>query len=195
MHQCDTSGSDAKNCFEQSGKPTWIQEAFRLCRSRWNVKFHGTSSLPVHILKPMQSVETPPRYVLFDGVCNLCNSAVNFIIDRDPGSRFKFAAIQSPEGKLLLSPHGVSVLVPLKTLILIDGGKMYSRSSAALRIVRHLDGLWPSLYCMILVPRPIRDAVYDWIARNRYRWFGSRAHCRVPTPEQRGRFAELPPHL
>ncbi len=137
----------------------------------------------------MQTLPEPPRYVLFDGVCNLCNSAVNFIIDRDPKGRFKFAAIQSAPGQSLLARHNATVLASLKTLALIDGGKIYSRSTAALRIARHLGGLWPTLYWMIIVPAPIRDALYDWIAGNRYRWFGKRDHCRIPTAQLSSRFA------
>lgn len=125
--------------------------------------------------------------VLFDGVCNLCNAAVNFVIDRDPGGYFKFAALQSEEGKRLLREYGAAGDA-LESLVVVEGGRGYRRSEAALRIARRLHGLWPLLYALVLVPRPLRDAAYRYVARRRYRWFGRRAACRVPTPDLERRF-------
>jgi len=125
--------------------------------------------------------------VLFDGVCNLCNAAVLFVIDRDPAGYFRFAALQSDEGQRLLAEHGHRA-PDLSSVLLVDGGRVYARSTAALRVARRLTGLWPLLYVFLAVPRPVRDAVYDWVARNRYRWFGRQDACRVPTPELRQRF-------
>lgn len=125
--------------------------------------------------------------VLFDGVCNLCNGAVNFVIDRDPEGYFKFAALQSEEGTALLEAVGVTGEV-MSSIVLVEGGRVYRKSSAALRIARRLSGAWPLLYLFIVVPRPLRDVVYDWIARHRYDWFGQRDQCRIPTPELRSRF-------
>ncbi|MEE8583248.1 MAG: DCC1-like thiol-disulfide oxidoreductase family protein, partial [Acidobacteriota bacterium] len=109
--------------------------------------------------------------VLFDGVCNMCNWTVQFILRRDRRERFLFAPLQSEKGRELLQRHR---LPPdqLDSIVLVEAGRAFTSSSAALRIARGLPGLWPLLYGFIAVPRFIRDAVYDWIARNRYRWFG-----------------------
>ncbi|WAH36078.1 thiol-disulfide oxidoreductase DCC family protein [Alicyclobacillus dauci] len=132
---------------------------------------------------------THGEVILFDGVCNLCNSAVQFIIPRDPKKRFRFAALQSDVGKALVNSVGLrrdSMI--LDSVMLIKGGKVYVKSSAALHITRGLHGLWPLAYALIIVPRSIRDAVYDYVARNRYRWFGRRDACMVPTADNRDRF-------
>jgi len=130
---------------------------------------------------------SPRATVLFDGVCNLCNGAVLFVIDRDPRGVFRFAALQSDEARRLLAAHGRRA-PDLSSILLLEAGRVYERSTAALRIARRLTGLWPLLYAFVAVPRPLRDAVYDWVARNRYRWFGRQEACRVPTPELRERF-------
>lgn len=129
----------------------------------------------------------PHAFVLFDGVCNLCNGSVNFIIDRDPEGYFKFASLQSEEAEAIMRRVGISG-ASLESIVLVEGGRVYRRSDAVLRIARKLKGLWPALALFSIVPRPIRDWVYDWIARNRYRWFGKRDTCRIPTPELRSRF-------
>ena len=123
--------------------------------------------------------------VLFDGVCNFCNGAVNFIIDRDPDAYFKFAPLQSPLGRSLREQFGVEPHTD--AFILVENGRTHLASSAALRIARRLVGLWPCLYALVLIPRPLRDALYAWFARRRY-WFGRSEQCRVPTPETRARF-------
>ena len=125
--------------------------------------------------------------VLFDGVCNLCNGLVNFLIDHDRKAYFKLAALQSDEGKALLGKHGLSSEA-LDSLVLIEEGQVYQRSSAALRIAWRLGSAWALLYGLILVPRPVRDRIYDWIAKNRYNWFGRRDRCRRPTSELKERF-------
>ena len=136
----------------------------------------------------------PNAVVLFDGVCNLCNGAVTFIIDRDPDAYFRFAPLQSEAGGARLEPehrdlvhkdlqHGDA----LESIVLLENGQHFTRSTAALRIARRLRGVWP-LYAFIVVPRPVRDRVYRWIARNRYRWFGKTDACRLPTPELARRF-------
>ena len=123
--------------------------------------------------------------MLFDGVCNLCNGAVRFILARDPAARFQFASLQSEAARRLLGENA-----PEETIVLREGGKIYSQSTAALRIARELRFPWPLLYAFIVVPRPLRDAIYDWVARHRYQWFGKREVCMVPMPEVRGRFLE-----
>jgi predicted DCC family thiol-disulfide oxidoreductase YuxK len=125
--------------------------------------------------------------VLFDGICNLCNASINFVIDRDPEGYFKFASLQSSEAAALLDRCG-STPAALEAIVLIEDGTCYSRSTAALRIARHLTGAWPLLYGLLVIPRPVRDYLYDWVAENRYRWFGQRDSCRIPTPELQDRF-------
>ena len=127
------------------------------------------------------------RTILFDGVCNLCNASVLFVVDRDPRARFTFAPLQSAEAQQLLAERGYRG-AELSTVLLVEGDRVYARSSAALRVARRLRGAWPLLYAFVAVPRPLRDAVYDWVARNRYRWFGREDACRIPTPELRARF-------
>ena len=125
--------------------------------------------------------------LLFDGVCNACNASVNFVLRHDRNDRFRFCALQSASGKALLNQHGKDPEA-LDTLVLIEGEKVYLRSSAALRILRHLPGMWPLLYGFIAVPPFLRDAVYKLIARNRYKWFGKRTACRVPDAATRLKF-------
>jgi predicted DCC family thiol-disulfide oxidoreductase YuxK len=133
--------------------------------------------------------------ILFDGVCNLCNGFVNFVIDRDPDGVFRFAALQSEAGRQLVRDHGAvssagGEAALLQSVILIENGTLYRRSTAALRIARHLTPPWPLLYAFIVVPKPIRNAVYDQIAARRYDWFGQRDQCRVPTPALKDRFLD-----
>lgn len=128
-----------------------------------------------------------PPIVLFDGVCNLCNGSVQFLLKRDPEGRFRFAALQSDAGRSLLAEHGLDPDI-LSSVVLIEDGRIWKESSAALRIARHLPGAWKLLRVFAAVPRPLRDAVYRWIARNRYRWFGKTESCWLPTPELKARF-------
>ena len=132
-------------------------------------------------------VQKDHALVLFDGVCNLCNTSVNFVIDRDPRAYFKFAALQDEAAQPLFAKYNLSPEY-LDSIVLIENGRCYRNSTAALRIARRLKGGWPLFYAFIIVPTPVRDLVYGWIARNRYRWFGKRDSCRLPTPELRARF-------
>jgi len=127
--------------------------------------------------------------ILFDGVCHLCQGAVKFIIKRDPAGRFRFASLQSEAGSRLLQASGAHV-ESLDSVVLIENGSYYIRSAAALRIARGLRYPWPLLYALIVVPKGLRDAVYQFIARHRYRWFGKDETCLVPTRELRERFLE-----
>ncbi len=128
--------------------------------------------------------------LLFDGVCNLCNGAVQFILKRDREGVFRFASLQSPTGQALLQHAGMPV-DRISTLVLVENHKVWVRSDAALRLARHLSGAWPLLYGFIVIPRPLRDVVYDWVARNRYRWFGKQESCMMPAPEWKGRFVDV----
>ena len=127
--------------------------------------------------------------ILFDGVCNLCNGSVNFIIDRDKKGKFQFASLQSIEGKELLKSFDLPEDL-YESIILIQDGVLRKKSTAILHICRHLDGFWPMLFGFIILPTFIRDLAYDIIAKNRYRWFGRSESCRIPTPELRKRFLE-----
>ncbi len=125
--------------------------------------------------------------ILFDGVCNLCNGAVNFVIKRDPGNVFKFTPLQEKQGVLLLKKHAIDAQ-ELDSIVLVENKKVYTKSSAALRIARKLSGLWPLFFVLLIIPRFIRDGVYDFIAKNRYKWFGKKEQCMIPTPGFKEKF-------
>ena len=129
--------------------------------------------------------------VLFDGVCNLCNGSVNFAIDRDPGARLRFAALQSDAARRIFERLGRAMPAgDPASIVLVDRDRLYEGSGAILRIARYLRGAWPMLAALLVVPRPLRDAVYRWGAARRYRWFGKSDTCRIPTPDLRARFLE-----
>jgi predicted DCC family thiol-disulfide oxidoreductase YuxK len=126
--------------------------------------------------------------ILFDGVCNLCSGAVQFILKRDYKNHFVFASLQSEVGKQLLLKYQVTTKV--ETIILIQDNKWFSQSDAALEIARKLSGAWPLLYALKIFPRFIRDGVYNWISRNRYRFFGKKESCMIPAPAWKNRFLD-----
>ena len=130
--------------------------------------------------------EQEPPVILFDGLCNLCNSVVMFVIRRDHRARFRFAQLQSEAGRSLCREHLLAE--ELETFVLIVGEEVYARSDAALHLARRLTGLWPLLFAGIIIPRTLRDWVYTFVARNRYRWFGMKEECMIPTPELKHRF-------
>ena len=127
--------------------------------------------------------------ILFDGECNLCDWSVRFVVRHDPRGRFRLAALQSPAGQRLLAERGVDPR-GIDSVVLIEGERWYARSEAALRIARGLAGPWPLLSALRIVPRPLRDWAYDAVARNRFRWFGRRDACLLPTPALRERFLD-----
>lgn len=127
------------------------------------------------------------QIILFDGVCNFCNYWINFILDRDKKDHFKFAALQSEAGQKLLSKFNLSK-TDFDTFILIDGESYFTKSTAALKIAKHLSGPVKVLSLLIFIPRIIRDIFYNIIAKNRYRFFGKRDTCRIPTKEERMKF-------
>ena len=137
--------------------------------------------------------------VLFDGVCNFCDASVNFIIEHDKEGYFKFAPLQSNEGSRLANQHGfesasatsesaATDLIPIDSVVLIEEGNAYTHSTAALRILKRLGPPWSWLSALIIVPRPIRDWAYRVFARYRYRIFGRKDQCMLPSPEVRARF-------
>lgn len=125
--------------------------------------------------------------VLFDGVCNLCNSFVQFVIRRDPAGKIRFASLQSDFGRNLLKTHGLDPDI-LHSVIAVEEGVLYQRSDAALRVANHLSGFWPIFTVLKVIPRFLRDTVYNTIASSRYRWFGRRDACMVPDASMRSRF-------
>ncbi|MDP4264850.1 MAG: thiol-disulfide oxidoreductase DCC family protein [Bacteroidota bacterium] len=127
--------------------------------------------------------------VLFDGVCNLCNHSIQFIIKRDRKKKFLFASLQGKTGQEILKKFGLPDN-QFNSFILADGDKVYTRSSAALHIARELKGGWKLLYGFMIVPRFIRDSVYNLVAKNRYKWFGKKEECWVPAAELKERFLE-----
>ena len=132
-------------------------------------------------------MEDNKSLLLFDGVCNLCNSSVQFILLRDKKDRFRFASLQSDYGQDLLREHNLPTET-FNSLVLVENGKVYKKSTAALRIARKLKGLWPLLFAFIIIPPFIRNFVYDIIAKNRYRWFGKKEECMLPRPEWKQKF-------
>lgn len=125
--------------------------------------------------------------VLFDGVCNLCHGAVRFLLEHDPDARLRFASLQSELGRALLTKHGLDADA-LDTIVFVDAHGAHLRSDAALRIVRTLGPPWSWLRILTALPRPLRDAGYDFVARNRYRWFGRKDACPMPRAEWTSRF-------
>ena len=125
--------------------------------------------------------------ILFDGICNLCNRAVSFVIKRDKKSRIRFAALQTNSGKQLLEQYNLPTQ-SFNSLILIEKGIVYTQSTAVLKICKHLNGLWPLLYGLIILPKFSRNGIYRLIATNRYQWFGKQEKCMVPSAELSDRF-------
>ncbi|SFS65002.1 thiol-disulfide oxidoreductase DCC family protein [Marininema halotolerans] len=133
--------------------------------------------------------DTRHPIVLFDGVCNVCNGAVQWIIRHDKQGKFHFASLQSEVADALSKERSLPSTLP-DSIILLENGRVSMESTAVLRICRGLDGWWKGLYGLILVPRFIRDRIYRWFARNRYRWFGKQETCMIPTPDIRNRFLD-----
>jgi predicted DCC family thiol-disulfide oxidoreductase YuxK len=131
--------------------------------------------------------KTEHPVILFDGECNLCNGAVQLVIRNDKKDLFRFASLQSEFAKNALANFEIDSS-DMKTFILSQDGKMFSRSTAALRVAKKLSGVWPLLYGFMIVPKFIRDGVYNFISRNRYTWFGKRDSCWMPTPDLRKKF-------
>ena len=128
------------------------------------------------------------KIILFDGVCNLCNGAVQFVIKRDKKNMFRFAALQSEVGKQLISERNIDTDA-IDSIILIEPGvAYYTKSTAALKIAEELKGVWSLSSILLWLPESLRNIVYDFIAKNRYKWYGKKDQCMVPTPELRDKF-------
>lgn len=125
--------------------------------------------------------------IFFDGVCNLCNASIDFVIQRDKYDQLLVGALQEDLSRKILSNFKVREDY-LDSLVLLEKGVIYYKSSAALKIAKHLSGLWPALYLLIFIPKFLRDPIYNWIGNNRYRWFGKKNTCRLPTPAEKAKF-------
>lgn len=125
--------------------------------------------------------------ILFDGVCNLCNGAVNFVIDHDKNNTFRFTSLQSEIGQQILAANQLNSS-EFDSFILVKNGKILQKSTAALTVATQLGGFWKLLGLFLVFPTGLRDFFYDFIAKNRYRWFGKAESCRMPTPELRSKF-------
>jgi predicted DCC family thiol-disulfide oxidoreductase YuxK len=139
--------------------------------------------------KKLANTDINSPVLLFDGVCNLCNASVQWVLQHDPKGIFKFAALQSATGQAMLRKFGFSQ-EHFDTVILADGERIFTRSDAPLEIARRLGGAWALFYVFKFIPRGVRNAVYDWVARNRYRWFGRKEACMLPRPEWKDRFLD-----
>ncbi|WP_194852637.1 thiol-disulfide oxidoreductase DCC family protein [Nonlabens antarcticus] len=129
------------------------------------------------------------KIVLFDGVCNLCNKAITYIIEHDPKDQFRFAALQSDEGKSLLAKYEIDP-TEIDSIVLVSDNKSYIKASAALRIAKNLSGALPLIYGFAIFPKVITNGVYDFIARNRYNWFGKKDNCMIPTADLKSKFLD-----
>jgi len=132
-------------------------------------------------------VQTNNPVILFDGVCNFCNSAINFVLKQDKKGVFRFAPLQSEAGRQLLHQYDLSIQ-EFDSFVLIDNGRVYKKSAASFRVMHHLPWYWKELQILRIIPTIFRDAIYDFIARNRYKWFGKKDQCMIPTPEMKGKF-------
>jgi predicted DCC family thiol-disulfide oxidoreductase YuxK len=135
----------------------------------------------------IQDIEQP--VILFDGVCNLCSRAVQFIIKRDRKNVFRFSSLQSNFGQAVLKKFSLPTNT-FNSFILFKKGKIYTRSTGALMVAKQLQGGWPLLYFFIIVPAFIRDSVYNYIANNRYKWFGKKEECWIPSPALKSKFID-----
>ncbi|MFN8266011.1 MAG: thiol-disulfide oxidoreductase DCC family protein [Chitinophagaceae bacterium] len=127
------------------------------------------------------------KIVLFDGICNLCQSTVQFVIKHDHRKKIRFASLQGEFGQQVLKEHNLP-LTNYNSFLFLENGRLHMKSGAALRLSRYLDGVWPLFYILMIIPPFLRNAVYGFIAKNRYRWFGKQESCWLPTPDLKQRF-------
>ena len=137
------------------------------------------------ILNSEETLQNP--VILFDGICNFCNAGINFIIKQDNKKHFRFAALQSDAGQKILQQHGLPT-EGFESFILVKDGKVYQRSAAGLKVYNQLSWYWKWTQLGWIAPKFIRDGIYNYIARNRYKWFGKKEACMIPSPEVRSRF-------
>ena len=133
-------------------------------------------------------MEDGKKIILFDGVCNLCNGAIQFVIKRDKKDVFRYAALQSEIGQQMVAERGIDTAKTDSIILIEPGVAYYTKSDAALEITREFGGLWSVLTIFQWIPRSFRNVIYDFVARNRYKWFGKKEQCMVPTPELQAKF-------
>ena len=126
---------------------------------------------------------------MFDGICNLCNQSVQFVIEHDKKNQFRFASLQSDFGQNFLKENNLDA-TQFDSVVFIEDDKFYTKSSAALKISKYLDGITSLLTIFMIVPKPLRDVVYSFISKNRYRWFGKQESCWLPSPELKAKFLD-----
>ena len=129
------------------------------------------------------------KIILFDGICNLCNQSVQFVIEHDSKNQFRFASLQSDFGQDFLKKNKLEA-TQFDSIVFIEDDQFYTKSSAALKIAKYLDGITSWLTIFMIVPKPLRDIVYSFIAKSRYRWFGKNESCWLPTKELKAKFIE-----
>jgi len=139
------------------------------------------------VIQPQHDWGQFEKVIVFDGVCNFCNAFVDFVMRHDPQGIFKFGTLQSGQAQEILRRLGLHS-EDFETFLLLEQGQVFTKSTAALKIAKCLSGPWPLLMIFLIVPRLIRDGIYDFIARRRYRWMGKRDTCRVPSSAERERF-------
>jgi len=136
----------------------------------------------------LDSLPKNKKIILFDGVCNLCNSSINYVIDHDKNDVFRFVSLQSDLGKTIQDYLGIEN-TSLDTIILyIPDEAYYIKSTAALKVINEFSGVWKLTQLLLILPSPIRDLVYNYVAKNRYKWYGKENSCRIPTPELKTKF-------
>ena len=129
--------------------------------------------------------------ILFDGVCNFCNDSVRFVMKRDKKDLYRYASLQSDLGRQMTEERGIDTSEVDSTILIVPGEAYYLKSDAALEISKNLNALYPLLNIFSIIPRSLRDYVYDIVARNRYKWFGKKEECQIPTPEERSKFLDI----
>lgn len=175
-------------CLHQPGQPA-VGGVLTAPMKQSNANLECTLQIPLALnyLCTVNNITNP--VILFDGVCNLCNSSVQFIIRKDKKSHFNFASLQGQAGQLLLQKFNLP-LAHYNSFVLVEGGQVFTQSTAALRVFKKLGAPWSLAYGCIIIPRFIRDAVYRLIAKNRYKWFGKKEYCMIPSAELRARFLD-----
>ena len=129
------------------------------------------------------------KIILFDGVCNLCDSTVTFVIKRDPRDVFRYTPLQSTTGAYLCEKYQIDTS-KVDSIILIENNKAYIKSTAVLRVARYLTGIYPVFYVFLILPSFIRNWGYDYIAARRYTWYGKKESCMIPTPDLKAKFLD-----
>ena len=138
----------------------------------------------------MEGIPNDKKIIIFDGVCNLCNSSVQYVIKHDKKDIFRFVAIQSELGQRIIKHIGISKKHTDSVVLYIPGKAYYYKSTAALEIAKKLGGIFTYATIFRLIPSVIRDAIYDYVAKNRYNWYGKKEYCIIPTPELKSKFLE-----